>query len=143
MERQEILDRITAHGERVAKGERVPVLPPPEHIQYAGHHWLRVVAYGSGALETVVLQWAPNAFEWYHSGCVATNARPIDTTGWIYIAPCPLPLLDPEGWKLVPVKLTRNMKDAVSKKVDDFSKEHVRLFVSDIWEDLLREAPKP
>lgn len=47
----------------------------------------------------------------------------------------------PAGWKLVPVEPTRAMKDAVSRKVDDFTREHARLFVSEIWQDMLSASP--
>jgi len=47
----------------------------------------------------------------------------------------------PAGWKLVPVEPTRAMKDAVSRKVDDFAREHARLFVSEIWQDMLSTSP--
>jgi len=47
----------------------------------------------------------------------------------------------PVGWKLVPVEPTRAMKDAVSRKVDDFAREHARLFVSEIWQDMLSTSP--
>jgi hypothetical protein len=49
----------------------------------------------------------------------------------------------PAGWKLVPVEPTRAMKDAVSRKVDDFAREHARLFVSEIWQDMLSASPAP
>lgn len=47
----------------------------------------------------------------------------------------------PAGWKLVPVEPTRAMKDAVSRRVDDFAREHARLFVSEIWQDMLSASP--
>ncbi len=45
------------------------------------------------------------------------------------------------GWKLVPVEPTRAMKDAVSRKVDDFARESVRLFVTDIWSEMIAVSP--
>lgn len=94
MQRDEIMRRVNDNKERAARGERVPVLPPLNHIERAGHHWLQVRDGFGGVFETCVLQWAPNDFCWYHSGCVATNAPSIPTTGWKYIAPCPMPPLE-------------------------------------------------
>lgn len=64
--------------------------PKPQHLNYAGHHWLRELSYDGHHMQTVVLQWQPNAKKWCHSGDVATG-RDIDTRGWEYVAPCPMP----------------------------------------------------
>ena len=64
--------------------------PKGHHIQYAGHHWLLEKSYDGHCMQTVVLQWQPNAKEWCHSGDVATG-RNVDTTGWEYLCPCPMP----------------------------------------------------
>lgn len=93
MHRDEIMRRVKENADAKASGKRVMVLPPLREIQHAGHHWLRVVRFGSGSFELRVLQWAPNEFVWYHSGEVATVAPHVNTDGWEYVAPCPYPEL--------------------------------------------------
>lgn len=48
-----------------------------------------------------------------------------------------------EGYWLAPVILPRVMKDAVGRMVDDFSRDHARLFTVDIWNTLRAAAPQP
>ena len=48
-----------------------------------------------------------------------------------------------EGYWLAPVILPRAMKDAVGRMVDDFSRDHARLFTVDIWNTLRAAAPHP
>lgn len=64
--------------------------PPAALSRNAGHHWLREYSYDGHALGTICLQWQPNAKKWCRSGDVATG-RDIDTRGWQYLEPCPMP----------------------------------------------------
>lgn len=65
--------------------------PAPEHIRHAGHHWLQQRSIDGNTHEEVVLQWSPTMKKWFQSGMLASIAKPIDTTYWKYLAPCPLP----------------------------------------------------
>lgn len=65
-------------------------VPPKQMIRDAGHHWLRELSYDGNPLQTVCMQWQPNAQKWCRSGDIATG-RDVDTRGWQYIAPCPMP----------------------------------------------------
>lgn len=64
--------------------------PPLLMSRIAGHHWLREIDFDGRASEYIVLQWNPAAKRWSHSGSVATGYY-IDTRGWKYIQPCPMP----------------------------------------------------
>lgn len=68
----------------------VEPVPPAAHQPYAGHHWLREYSYDGHSMQTLCLQWQPNAKKWCRSGEVATG-RDIDTRGWQYLEPCPMP----------------------------------------------------
>jgi hypothetical protein len=49
-----------------------------------------------------------------------------------------------EGWVLVPKEPTQAMRDAVSRQVDDFSREGAtRLFTRDLWAAMIAAAPAP
>lgn len=68
----------------------VEPVPPLAHQQNAGHHWLRERTYDGDIRQTLCMQWQPNAKKWCHSGDIATG-RDIDTRGWEYLEPCPMP----------------------------------------------------
>ena len=75
--------------ERDANADTGPV-PPGRHVGFTGHHWLR-----NNFGELVVRQWQPGVKKWCASGMVATMSS-VDTTGWTYVAPCPMPLEENE-----------------------------------------------
>lgn len=64
--------------------------PKPPHPKSADHHWLQIRDFDGHDMGTVVLQWNPCAQRWSHSGDVGTGYY-INTNGWVYIAPCPMP----------------------------------------------------
>jgi hypothetical protein len=70
--------------------------PIPPHPKAANHHWLQQVDFDGNLGETVVLQWNPGAQRWSHSGNVGTGIY-INTEGWRYVAPCPMPESDAGG----------------------------------------------
>ena len=65
--------------------------PPAKHIRHAGHHWLQQRAVDGNTFEEVVLQWNPIQRRWFVSGCIGAAVKPVNTTYWKYVAPCPLP----------------------------------------------------
>lgn len=71
--------------------EQVKVEPvPPKGQKLGGHHWLQEVDFDGRVMDTVVLQWSPGVQRWSHSGNVGTGMY-VDTKGWKYLAPCPMP----------------------------------------------------
>lgn len=72
--------------------EQVKLEPVPIgfHAKLAGYHWLQEVDFDGRVMDTVVLQWNPGAQRWSHSGHVGTGIY-VDTKGWKYLAPCPMP----------------------------------------------------
>lgn len=58
-----------------------------------GHHWLIEYDYDGRAKDTVVLQWAPGAQRWCHSGNLGTGQY-VDTQGWKYLCPCKMPPIE-------------------------------------------------
>lgn len=71
--------------------DQIKVEPvPPKGKKLGGHHWLQEVDFDGRVMDTVVLQWNPGAQRWSHSGHVGTGIY-VDTKGWNYLAPCPMP----------------------------------------------------
>ena len=68
--------------------------PPLNSIRRAGHHWLDVRDYDGHSFGLIALQWNPSAKRWSRSGEVATG-RYVSTEGYVYVAECPLPELQP------------------------------------------------
>lgn len=64
--------------------------PPAAHIQYAGHHWLECLNVDMHSFGLRCLQWNPEMQRWSHSGGAATGTY-LDTRGWCYVCPQPLP----------------------------------------------------
>lgn len=64
--------------------------PPLQMSRDAGHHWLEERDYDGHSHGMRVMQWQPFAKKWCASGDVATG-RDVDTRGWTYVAPCPMP----------------------------------------------------
>lgn len=73
------------------KGKKEP-LPSVLDQRFAGHHWLRELSYDGHHMQTVVLQWQPNARKWCHSGDVATGRDNRHT--WVDVH-CTLPSARP------------------------------------------------
>lgn len=64
--------------------------PPLVFIKSASHHWLQEVYDDGRPGQPVVLQWSPASERWCISGDVASGIF-MDTRGWKYLAPCPVP----------------------------------------------------
>lgn len=67
--------------------------PPGHHFRLGGHHWVQEVDFDGRRGETIVLQWAPGAQRWVHSGNLATGSY-VNIAGWKYVAECPMPTQD-------------------------------------------------
>lgn len=65
--------------------------PPGWMAMQAGHHWLDHFDSDGHFHGTVVLQWAPSAKKWCHSGNVGTGMYVDVTEHWRYSAECPMP----------------------------------------------------
>lgn len=76
------------------------VLPPGHHINYAGHHWLRMVDFDGHSNGTIVLQWQPHARKWCHSNNFSTGRNYDNVDYYLYVAPCPMPLFEDEQERL-------------------------------------------
>ena len=83
---ERITRRILERSENATTGP----MPCTRHIRTSGHHWLRNT-FG----DLIAMQWQPGVMKWCYSGQYASLAD-VDTKGWEYIAPCPMPLLSDE-----------------------------------------------
>lgn len=63
-------------------------IPPGNHSQEAGHHWLRWRDYDGRFSIPVIYQWQPGAQRWCHSGDIATG-RDLDLADWEYLGSVP------------------------------------------------------
>jgi len=70
----------------------VEPVPPLRMSMDAGHHWLEIRDIDGHSFGLIVLQWQPYAKKWCRSGDIATG-RDMDCSGWIYVAPCPIPVI--------------------------------------------------
>lgn len=63
-------------------------IPPGNHSEQAGHHWL-YIKDGDGRFSVpCVYQWQPGSQRWCHSGDIATG-RNLDLSDHEYLAPVP------------------------------------------------------
>jgi hypothetical protein len=66
------------------------LFPPIKYLKTADHHWIDKYTYDGEYQETVVLQWAPGAQKWCHSGEVGTGIYAYIGENWKYKAHCPM-----------------------------------------------------
>lgn len=74
---------------RLSAKKREPA-PPAHLLRDAGHHWLEIIDSDDRVVDLVVMQWQPGIKRWCYSGYCGSG-RDIDSHGWRYVAPCPLP----------------------------------------------------
>ena len=66
------------------------VIPPANHSEQAGLHWLRVRDFDGHDFGLICLQWQPGARRWCQSQQHDTG-RDVDVEYYEYVAPCPRP----------------------------------------------------
>ena len=66
--------------------------PPSKYLRTAEHHWLDIFDGDGHFFGMVVLQWAPGAQRWCHSGNVGTGMF-VPTQNWRYKTHCQMPEL--------------------------------------------------
>lgn len=66
--------------------------PPANMMKMAEHHWLDNYDSDGHYFGTFVLQWAPGANRWCHSGNVGTGMY-VNTQCWKYNSHCKMPEL--------------------------------------------------
>lgn len=87
-------ENLSIHAEVDRDNSLAPEpVPPGHHARLGGHHWVQEVDFDGRLGETIVLQWAPGAKRWVHSGNLATGSY-VSISGWKYVAECPMPTQD-------------------------------------------------
>lgn len=64
-------------------------VPPLAYQKTLLHHWLLFTATD----EMKILQWNPGSKTWSSSGAHDTMEKPLDTTGWIWVAAVDFPTI--------------------------------------------------
>lgn len=72
------------------------------------------------------MQWQPARRAWCPSGGVGSLSS-VDTTGWQYIAPCPMPMLEDEVEQLR--HIARTIRDGAMLSLTDDDKAVLLTFV--------------
>lgn len=90
------------------------VIPPANHSQLAGHHWLLIKDYDGHEFGLICLQWQPGARRWCHSHEYDTG-RDVEVKYYEYVAPCQQPLRQHEQKELL--QMVREL-DAEQSRAD-------------------------
>ena len=65
--------------------------PPNQFLKTGEHHWLDHYDCDGHYFGRVILQWAPSAKQWVHSGNLATGQYVFVTEYWQYVCHQPMP----------------------------------------------------